>query len=276
MLLMRAEIDAQANPHRTRHRHVGHELLVMDHGRGSQLTVRGQEPCATGDVFIFPAGQPHMSYAAAGESFACLVLQTDPGDLADGTATDGGARLFAVLAEHATSDNRLRVRPATKTRMRGLLARALEEWQSPRTGSRCAARALVMEALVTLSRDPSLGLNDDTDPAAEHHIESARRWIDQYWMQPIRIADLVALGSLERSQFLARFRASTGTTVGAALLATRLREAKHLLAESDASMLDIALGCGFGSQSHFNHRFRNAENCSPRAWRRRQLDSRQS
>lgn len=272
MLLMRAMIDGHSNPHRTRHRHASHELLVMERGRGSQLTVRGEERCVPGEIFVFPEGQPHMSYAAAHESFACLVVQADPGDLADGTGGDGGGGLFALLAEQATADNRLRVRPATRARVRGLMTRALGEWKSPLAGARCAARALVMEALVALVRDPALVAAHHTPSTSptEQHVEAAQRWIDQYWMQPIRIADLVALGALERSQFLAGFRACTGTTVGDALLATRLREAKRLLAEPGTSMLDIALGCGFGSQSHFNHRFRKALGCSPRAWRETQ------
>ena len=54
--------------------------------------------------------------------------------------------------------------------------------------------------------------------------------------------------------------------MGEALLSIRLREAQLLMCEGRLNLLDIALACGFGSQSHFNHRFRLATGASPREW----------
>jgi len=67
-------------------------------------------------------------------------------------------------------------------------------------------------------------------------------------------------------QFLARFRSVTGSTVGQMLLRIRLREAQRMMREGRHNLLETALACGFGSQSHFNHRFRRATGLSPRAW----------
>jgi AraC-like DNA-binding protein len=36
--------------------------------------------------------------------------------------------------------------------------------------------------------------------------------------------------------------------------------------EGRLNLLDVALACGFGRQSHFNHRFKDATGLSPRAW----------
>lgn len=271
MQLMRAAIDERSNPHRARHTHAGHELLVVAEGAGRQLSVRGEEPCSPGDVFLFPAGQPHMSYAGRGQSFACLVVQHEPGDFADVAPGDGGERLLAGIAAAAQGDNRLRLRPAVRAKVGGLMARAVGEWVQGGPGSRCAARALVMEAIVAVVRDPGAAVRapDPVEPG-DRHVDAALRWLEQYWMQPVRIADLVALGRLGRSQFLARFRARTGRSVVDALLEIRVREAQRMLNAGGGSMLDTALACGFGSQSHFNHRFKRATGLSPRAWLRAQ------
>ena len=268
MYLLLAGITERTNPRRARHVHPGHELLVVASGEGSQLGARGEEPCSSGDIFVFPAGIPHMSYAGPGKAFTCLVVQHDPGDFADVSPGDGGEQILAGIAGRALRDHRLRVRPATSTRTIALLDRALAEWRSDAAGGRCLARALVMEALVQIGRDQQLGLVPaDPDASATRHIESACSYLDQYWMQPVRIDDLVALGPLGRSQLLARFKAATGQTVGQRLLEARLREARRMLRAGGTTMLDIALASGFGSQSHFNHQFRRVHGCSPRAWR---------
>jgi transcriptional regulator GlxA family with amidase domain len=127
-----------------------------------------------------------------------------------------------------------------------------------------------MQALVLLVRDADPGDGRHaTAEAAERHVELAERWLESHWMSPLRIADLVALGRLGRSQLLARFAARNGRSVGATLLAIRIREAQRLLRAGDASLVEIALACGFGSQSHFCHRFRAATGTSPGAWRER-------
>jgi AraC-like DNA-binding protein len=275
MYLERAEIDERSNPRKARHVHRGHELLAITGGPGVQLTAAGEEPCAHQDVFVFPAGVAHMSHAAPGQAYACLVLQCEPGDFADGTTGDGGAGLLGRIAERSRARNRLHLRPATRTVVRSCLERALAEWRSSAPGARCAGRALVMEALVAVVRDP---LFSDAPPpdevdAGDAHVDAVRRWLEQYWMRPVAIADLVALGRLGRSQLLARFRARTGRSIGEELLAIRVRAAQGLLKEGGGSMLDIALTCGFGSQSHFNHRFKRVTGMSPRAWRDAQGDA---
>lgn len=271
MYLLYGSMPPRFNPRQTRHIHSGPELLVVLEGSGQQLVKHGAVPCRAGDVFIFPGTVPHMSHTAADETFSCLVLNCDRGDLPDGRAGDGGRELIERLAALAPDGGRLPVRPAVVRQCTGLLRQAYEEWSSRRLGAACAARALSMQALTLLARDLCTpGPDSAPADAAERHVELARRWLADYWMMPVRIEDLVALGPLGRSQFLARFHAATGLTVGEALLAIRLREAQRMLVEGRGSMLDVALACGFGSQSHFNHRFRRATGLSPRAWLQRQ------
>jgi AraC-like DNA-binding protein len=271
MHLMHGDMPPHFNPRQGRHIHAGPELLLVEDGHGQQLVRSAVVPCRAGDFFVFPAKTPHMSHTAAGESFTCLVMNCDPGDLPDGRTGDGGRELFDALAALVPDGGRLPIRPATSRQCAVLLRRAFEEWNNRRLGSACAARALSMEMLTLLARDVC-GPGRDYTPAdvAERHIELARRWLADYWMMPVRISDLVALGPLGRSQFLVRFHASTGLSVGDALLAIRLREAQRMLCEGRGTMLDVALACGFGSQSHFNHRFRTATGLTPREWLRRQ------
>jgi AraC-like DNA-binding protein len=52
------------------------------------------------------------------------------------------------------------------------------------------------------------------------------------------------------------------------LLGRRIGKAKTLLTESSFTLSQIALACGFSSQSHFNAAFKSAMGISPGQWRR--------
>lgn len=76
-----------------------------------------------------------------------------------------------------------------------------------------------------------------------------------------------ALSTSPRS--LQRQLQAAGTTFGRELAATRIREAKRRMRESEAPLTRIALDVGFTSLSHFSTQFRRHEGESPTAWRAR-------
>jgi len=83
----------------------------------------------------------------------------------------------------------------------------------------------------------------------------------------------LTLGSLAREaglspyHFLRTFEGLTGVTPHKYVLRARLREAAMRLAAEPARVLDIALDCGFGDVSNFNHAFRAEFGVSPRIFR---------
>jgi AraC-like DNA-binding protein len=66
------------------------------------------------------------------------------------------------------------------------------------------------------------------------------------------------------------FRQSTGVPPHRWLLDRRVKRAKELLPNSELSLSDVALACGFGDQSHFTRTFTAAVRLSPGVWRRLQ------
>ena len=66
------------------------------------------------------------------------------------------------------------------------------------------------------------------------------------------------------------FRQSTGVAPHRWLLDRRVERAKELLPNSNLSLSDVALACGFGDQSHFTRTFTAAVRLSPGVWRRLQ------
>jgi AraC family transcriptional regulator len=73
---------------------------------------------------------------------------------------------------------------------------------------------------------------------------------------------------LSVSHFARAFRKSTGLAPHQWLLRRRVERARHALQETDASLTDVALACGFADQSHFTRVFSKFAGIPPGSWRR--------
>ena len=271
MLMIRSRQDHARNPGRLCHSHHDHELLLMESGSGHQLIGEHSLPCSTGDLFLFPAGILHNSHCRSEERFVCLMAFLDERDLLDGSPGDGGQALFAQLRRRLPRGGRLICTSATRNRVRRLMQQAWIEQQQRDSAAPVAARMAITEALVALVRDdrggerPEAVLNETL--AGDQHITRAVSYIQNHGYTGITIADLLALGRLGRSTFLARFKQQTGQTVSEAIIARRVAIACELIRTTDRHLHEIALASGFYDPSHFTRQFRRITGQTPRQWR---------
>lgn len=104
-------------------------------------------------------------------------------------------------------------------------------------------------------------------PAAVARVSRAVRMIEQHPDDGLSLGSLASEAGLSPYHFLRTFEHLTGVTPHQYILRARLREAAMRLVEEPARVLDIALDCGFGDVSNFNHAFREEFGVSPRAYR---------
>ena len=104
-------------------------------------------------------------------------------------------------------------------------------------------------------------------PAAVARVSRAVRMIEQHPDDGLSLGSLASEAGLSPYHFLRTFGHLTGVTPHQYILRARLREAAMRLVEEPARVLDIALDCGFGDVSNFNHAFREEFGVSPRAYR---------
>ena len=71
-----------------------------------------------------------------------------------------------------------------------------------------------------------------------------------------------------RSHFLRMFRAATGLTPHQYVLDLRLKRAQERLKQAGSSIVDVAISCGFSSQSHMTSVFRRRLEMTPAEFRR--------
>ena len=84
----------------------------------------------------------------------------------------------------------------------------------------------------------------------------------------LALSDLAAVAGLSVFHFSRCFKRATGQTPHGYVIRRRIEQAKHLIRFSRMSLPEIALACGFSSQSHFTARFRTATGTTPTSYRR--------
>lgn len=72
---------------------------------------------------------------------------------------------------------------------------------------------------------------------------------------------------MSRCSFIRAFRRTFGRPPHQYVIEQRLERARRLLSDLDRKLLEIAMTCGFGSQSHFTTAFRQRLGISPSAYR---------
>ncbi len=100
-------------------------------------------------------------------------------------------------------------------------------------------------------------------------------YIDQHLDQFLDLETLAEVAHFSPFHFHRLFSALTGETLGAYLRRRRCEiAATRLLAQPKVSVLQIALGVGFGSAEAFTHAFGARFGCSPTTWRLQQNSER--
>jgi AraC-like DNA-binding protein len=105
-------------------------------------------------------------------------------------------------------------------------------------------------------------------------LATVRQHIDAQLHTPLALEELAAMAGMSLSHFCRVFRERLGATPHQYILSRRVIRAKRLLwlrpgnSPEAASMVDVALACGFGSSSHFSAHFKRHTGQTPLQWQR--------
>lgn len=105
-------------------------------------------------------------------------------------------------------------------------------------------------------------------------VGKACEHIAQHLAEPFYVGDLAAMAGLGKSAFSRLFKRRTGRTLPQYVNELRIARACSLLAETDLTVSQIAMECGFVSPAHFQRQFREKQNCAPLVYRSRVTSTR--
>ena len=136
------------------------------------------------------------------------------------------------------------------------------------------ASGLLLDEILSAVCVHTLGRYGNAGATIRPYASGLARWQEQRAKElmderlNISLAELAQECRLSVPHFVRGFRRSTGLSPHQWLLARRISKAKTLLVGSNRTLGEIALECGFSSQSHFNAAFKHFTSISPGHWRR--------
>lgn len=127
-----------------------------------------------------------------------------------------------------------------------------------------AESACIMAAVEALSLT---GLAEERG-LTRQQIDAVFDYVRAHFTDDIGLQDLASVIGLSRYHFGRAFKAATGQSPYAYIVAERVERASELLASSDASIESVALRTGFQSPARLRRNFQQLKGVSPQAFRR--------
>lgn len=135
------------------------------------------------------------------------------------------------------------------------------------------AAGLAADGLVLTLAAKLLGLATAKDSSGKHtqlsrwQLQRIREYVSEHLAADIKLSDLAACTGQSIYHFARSFKASTGVTPHRYVIAKRIAAAKDWLTESERSITEIAIECGFSSSQHFATAFKAELGITPSQFR---------
>lgn len=209
-----------------------------------------------------------------------LVIRRKSSLEASKTLPRRGASPASDEGVRESSQGSLNAEAATLERLRAALTEILNAVTSGLQGDHNSEKRYTERAAALLRIDPGFanGIEAVDFPGEERakpirglepwQIHRVRTHIEANLDTKIRINDLAALAKMSSSHFSRAFKESVDETPHCYVMRRRAVRAQALMLTTDASLGQIAVGCGLSDQSHLNRVFLRFVGESPAVWRR--------
>jgi AraC family transcriptional regulator len=242
-----------------------HHMLIVGRSQGlyQENRIDGKfhrrDSEVTGDVLIVPAGVTNATVWTGAAEFSILTLCP---------------KFVREVAHESIDPNRIELIPRFAAfdlliHQIGLSLKADLEAGCP-TGRLFGESAATMLAARLLQqhsvRKPKLA--SDENGLSSYTLRQVLDYIRAHLSQDLSIVDLAHVAGMSPYYFLRMFKKSMHVTPRQYIIQIRIDRAKELLRSRELSIADIALECGFTSQSHFTNVFRQITKTTPKIYQR--------
>lgn len=245
--------SGNSNPD-TYHWHSYFEITYVQKGRGNYF-VNGQEyTMDEGDIIIFNNVEPHGWNLLDGDMHL-LVMIFSPEFVAEKLNVFDWDYLKPFVERGSNFKNRIGKEEAVSHEIRKGIREIYGEWEGKKEGYPLMIKANVLRILTMLIR----AYQDESKSAemlkekknAMKRLEQAFAYINCHYCDKITLDEVASAAYMSSNYFSSYFRKVTN--IGFSEYVTRLRiaHARELLRDTDKSVTDIALECGFNNISNF-------------------------
>ena len=132
-----------------------------------------------------------------------------------------------------------------------------KEFKEPDTLSSLMIEGLMIEALVSFSRDSK---QNDAHP---YFIKKVKNYIDERYFSNPSLSELAGLSQVSREHLVREFKKSFNMTIGEYIRQIKVKHACNKLKFTNLDLREIVYETGFSDQSHFNKVFKKIIGVTP-------------
>ena len=165
----------------------------------------------------------------------------------------GGAVGEAILYALTASRRRAFSLPQTDMEIISDLFSLMEKLLSEKENTEKQLSRLLEVLLLSLKAERA---EEGATTSSGHDMQRAVSYIHEHFKENPSLGEVAAMLSLNKQYFCGKFKEYTKKSYKEYVRERKLSYAKRLLRSSDLSVTEIALECGYATQSHFNREFK--------------------
>ena len=243
-----------------------------------------EAPGQGGDVIIrFSERIAHLDRTIAPEMWARDVRAGSFVLIPEGLTTSWHAESGQPLCHHIHIPRALReewaedfgagaLRPLVNqraTEIDALFARIVAEMQTDQSYRRLRLQGLALAAVAATYRlAGATAVRPSSQSMTVSRLRRVRTYVEENLSSDVSLEEMAASVGLSPGHFSRAFKAETGLSPYAFVVQSRVERVKHQLLNTRRSLAEIAVDCGFATQSHMTDTFRRATGMPPARWLR--------
>jgi len=241
------------------HYHDAYEITLILKGEGQRFVGDNIEAYKEGDLVFLPPGLSHTwKSSASSHSNQAIYIQFDTNSFGAGTFESEDFKELQILMESKSgfyfeSTNEL------KKNFKELLESS---------GVERVIKVLSLLKLLSIASPKPLSsesFEPEKDPVSREKMDILIRLIGQD--NSIKVPEIAKHLSMSESSFRRFIKKNTGRSFVDFANMLQISEASQMLIESEYSVSEIALDCGYRNLSHFNRKFKEYKKMTPREFR---------
>ncbi|CAM3230092.1 AraC family transcriptional regulator [Paenibacillus lupini] len=250
----------------TTHYHRSFEFFYLYSGERKFFIRDSVYPIQSGDLILVNSNFVHRTSELSQPNHERVVLHFDL------PFFDGLSREETELLQSPFLDGYpiVRLNLQERLHLETLFESLLRELNDRPPGYQLHIRNMATELLLLTARhmQKRKALPNVEVTPVQRKVTDIIRHINQQFREPLHLDDLAKQFYISKGHLSRVFKEVTGFGFSQYINITRIKEAEHLLRETDLSITEISEQCGFENFSHFGKVFKELSGLSPRAYRK--------
>ena len=260
---------------RPAHRHKGFfELLAVFSGTCRLLVGGGEYFIKKGDVLVIKAGLEHgLEDACELRAASLLYKKAAIMEWGEELPEPPGMWRFFTEGSFAGKPQKFRgcfhLSPSGLQYLEWLVDRVIAENKKKDQDSPAKVKAYFLALAAFLAgQEKRLDLDAAVRTrAGDLQLREVAKYITEHYAEPLKVSQLAEMTYLSPRHFTRIFKEYFHITPMNFITNCRLQRARHLLAEKDYSITQVANECGFSDSNYFARQFKKAFGVSPSEYR---------